>query len=251
AATIIARLPNHGGARELEAAVANALAPPPPEPEPELEAVADAAEPAAAVISPAELIPDMHAAFRDAMARNALLAPAGSNARDIVEEMLALAPDHELAEAARLMLVTEMLDRSAQSIEALDVTAATTWIDSAEPLSRDAGEIARARERVTEHLIDIESQRRMPASALELRHYVAPEYPRLPLARGLEGWVELEFTVATDGRIEDVEVTSSSHPDHFVEEAVEAVAEWEFEPVVYMDRTIPKRSYTRVAFVLD
>jgi TonB family protein len=247
AATIGERLPDHAGALTLAAEVERALRPPepvrapaPPRPEVARE------EP-----KPVDPIPEMNTAFMDAMAQNAVLRPAGTSAVDIVKEMLSAAPDHELTIAARAMLVTEMLDRSRQSIEALDVRAAQTWIDSATPLSEDAAEIEQAQDRLTRHLIETESQKMLPTSELNQLSAATPEYPRIPLERGIEGWVELEFVVTTAGLTGDVKVTNASHDRYFREEAIAAVEQWRFEPAMFMGQAIPRRSYTRLAFVLD
>jgi TonB family protein len=251
AATILERFPEHEGALALAAEVVLATTPPP---EPPAEPVA--AEPertlalAAARPEPVDPVPDLSESFRSAMAQNAVLRPAGTSAVDLVTEMLAIAPDHELTLAARDMVVTEMLDRSAQSIEARDTRAAQTWIDAAAPLA-DPALVERAQERLTRHLIEIETERILPASDLTAVHVAPAEFPRTALNRGIEGWVEIEFLVSTEGETEDVTVVDASHDRYFREESIAAVDDWRFEPVVFMGRTIPKRVYTRLEFVLD
>jgi TonB family protein len=249
AATIGQRLPDHAGALTLIAEIERALRPPEPvrEPAPAQPAVARA-EPEPVPVDP---IPAMNVAFVDAMAQNAVLRPAGTSAVDIVKDMLSTAPDHELTIAARDLLVTEMLDRSTQSIEALDVRAAQTWIDSAAPLTDNSAEIERAQDRLTRHLIETESQKMLPISELNQLSSTTPEYPRIPLERGIEGWVDLEFVVTTAGLTEDITVTNASHDRYFRDEAIAAVAQWRFEPVIFMGQAISKRSYTRLAFVLN
>jgi TonB family protein len=214
--------------------------------------VADAAPPELAAEEPVPIdpIPGLNDAFRAAMAQNDVLRPAGASAVDFVSEMLAVAPEHTLSIAARDMLITEMLDRSAQSIEARDTRAAQTWIDSAAPLA-DPALIARAQDRLTQHLIVVETARLVPASELRTVRAAPPEFPTAALDRGIEGWVEIEFVVAPDGETEDVTVTDASHERYFRQEAIAAVDAWRFEPVVFLDRAIPKRASTRLEFVID
>jgi len=247
AETIRERLPQHIAAIDLSERVALAMRPPPEpvveiEPEPESPPVAE---------TPVDPVPELHAAFIRAMAANSVLTPPGESARDLVGRMLDIDPENELAVAARDMLVTEMLDRSRQSIEALDTAAAQTWIDSAAPLAADTSRIAEAQDRLTRHLIEIESQKRLPASALKRLVYVPPEYPEIAITRGIEGWVDVEFVVGADGEPEEVTVTDGSHDRYFRDEAIAAVEEWRFEPVIFMDQPIPQRSYTRLAFVFE
>lgn len=245
AATITGRFPEHEGALALAAEIEIATRPPEPaapEPEPKVAVKAPA---------PVDPIPAMNDAFHSALARNDVLRPAGTSAVDIVKEMIATAPDHELTAAARDLLVTEMLDRSAQSIEALDTRAAQTWIDSAAPLAAEPDLIARAQERLNRYLIDAETQRMVPASDLEAIEMEPAEYPRVPLQLGVEGWIDIEFVVNERGETRDVTVVKASNDRYFRDAAVAAVEQWRFEPFVFMGRPIPKRAYTRLEFVLN
>jgi protein TonB len=85
---------------------------------------------------------------------------------------------------------------------------------------------------------------------LKIVDYVAPTYPRYAATRGIEGWVDLEFTVARNGATKDIEVGDASHERYFRDEAVEAVQQWRFEPRVFMDQPIDQRTFTRLRFVL-
>lgn len=246
-ATIAERLPEQRGLGRLSAEIARATAPPPP------IVVAVRPEPVIVVEEPdpVDQIPEMNAAFRDAMAQNSVLRPAGTSAIDRVNEMVLIAPDHELTIAARDLLVTEMLDRSRQSIEALDIRSAQTWIDSAATIANDPEVIERAQNLLTQHLVSAETQKILPASELTQVLNTVPTYPRIPLERGIEGWVEIEFVVSTEGTTENVVVIEASHDRYFREEAVTAVDEWRFEPIIFMSRPIPKRAHTRLSFILD
>ena len=244
-ATINARLPEHRGAGELALAAAVATAPPAP-----VAAIA-APPPTRRAAPPVDRIPELNQAFADAMAANAVLRPEGTSAIDIVKQMITLNAEHELAVAARELLVTEMLDRSVQSIEALDMQAAQTWIDSAALIADNAVRIELAQERLNDRLIEMQSQRVLPATELTIVRTVQPEFPRIPLQRGIEGWVEIEFVVSTGGETEDLRIVDASHDRYFRDEAIAAVSAWRFEPVMYLGQAIPQRSVTRLEFVLD
>ena len=132
--------------------------------------------------------------------------------------------DHDLSKKARAALSLEFLSRAAQSIEALDPEAAGIWIDEAEGLlgATDEG-VRKARSALTEQLIAMESAKPVPASALKIATYVAPVFPQRANERSLEGWVDIEFTVGTDGRTRNVVVTDASHEILFRSEATDAV----------------------------
>jgi TonB family protein len=255
---IRAVLPEHVGAKELAAKIWPEASTPTPvlELKPELPAPA-APERIAPVEVAAEARPpvvvdpivEANTAFENAMAAGRLLTPAGQSAKHFAAVMAAVDADHESTKRARQTLSAEFLARAAQALEALDTEAAGIWIDEADAIGIDALSVRSARLALTEQLVAMEAAKPVPASALKLATYVAPTYPERALDRRLEGWVDVEFTVGTDGRTRDVRVADASHDNFFRREAVEAVEQWRFEPRIFMNRAIEQRSYTRIRFV--
>ena len=96
----------------------------------------------------------------------------------------------------------------------------------------------------------MESAKPIPASALKISTYVAPDFPQRASERNITGWVDVEFTVGTDGKTRNIVVTDASHETIFRREATEAISKWQFEPRVFMGRTIEQTSFTRIRFVL-
>jgi TonB family protein len=68
----------------------------------------------------------------------------------------------------------------------------------------------------------------VPFSSLELKRYVAPDYPRNAAARRIAGWVEVAFTVTPDGRTLDPRVVAAEPPGTFDAAALKAVRRWRF-----------------------
>ena len=260
---IFAALPEHAGAQALDRrlrpdvgsaapAVAAAFRPeipvqaPPPVVAP--VRITEAPAPAPAPARPDPIV-EASEAFEQAVAQSRLLTPAGDSAKHYLTLLNAADPNHERTRAARDRLSKELLSRAALSIETLDTDAAATWIDEAELVGVDATGVKFAREALLNHLIASESAKPLPASALTVSNYVAPEYPQRALERRIEGWVDIEFTVATDGSTRDVRVADASSENYFRREAIEAVERWTFEPRIFMGRAIEQRSYTRIRFV--
>src|SRR5688572_13830619 len=219
---------------EPEVRVARVETAPPPPPKPQVDPVVEAS-----------------AAFDKALAEGRLLTPTEQSAKYFVGVLNRANVDHELSKRARTTLSLEFLSRAAQSIEALDPEAAGIWIDEAEGLLGAADDgVRKARSALTEQLIAMESAKPVPASALKIATYVAPSFPARASERNMEGWVDIEFTVGTDGKTRNVVVTDASHETLFRREATEAVNKWQFEPRVFMGRAIEQTSYTRIRFVL-
>lgn len=247
-------LPNHPGAKELAAKIwpQTTLAAPTRE-SLEIEPTRVARIETAPVATPArpQVSPVVQAGeqFDKAMAEGRLLTPTDQSAKHYFGVMATTDAEHEVTKRARTTLSQEFLSRAAQSIEALDPEAAGIWIDEAESLvgGSDPG-VRLARSSLTEQLIAMESAKPVPASALKIASYVAPSYPQRALERNIEGWVDIEFTVGTDGKTRAVSVTDASHETYFRREATEAVSKWQFEPREFMGRAIEQSSYTRIRF---
>ena len=80
---------------------------------------------------------------------------------------------------------------------------------------------------------------------------MAPRYPRSAERRNISGWVDVVFTVRTDGSVTDVEIVGSEPGDTFVESATRAVEKWEFEPVVEDGQVVDKRAGVRMMFAIE
>lgn len=57
-----------------------------------------------------------------------------------------------------------------------------------------------------------------------------PQYPRNALLKGIEGEVEVAFTVLPDGRVGDVEIVRAEPPGVFDQAVRRAVLSWQFLP---------------------
>jgi TonB family protein len=86
------------------------------------------------------------------------------------------------------------------------------------------------------------------ASVMTLQTSVRPDYPPELLARGVEGWVDLEFVVDRNGVPRDVVVTQASPPNRFDEVAVEAVRQYRYVPFESGGRVYERRLKLRMRF---
>ena len=88
----------------------------------------------------------------------------------------------------------------------------------------------------------------MPVSELVAVNRPPAAYPRRAEERGISGWVDVEFTVDTDGATKDVRVTGADPDSVFDESAVEAVSTWTFEPREFRGRVIEQAASARLTF---
>ncbi len=193
----------------------------------------------------------LEVSFSEALAANRLLTPETRSAKHYLHQLLTVAPEHVASLTARQQLLDALLDRAADAIASLDADAAMSWLDEAQALTDDPSRLTAMRDELTSRLIAAESERLLPTSALTLINYVVPAYPARALDRRVEGWVDIEFIVDTEGRPRDLVVTDGSDEYYFRGEARRAVEQWRFEPRQFMGHTISQRSYTRIRFALE
>jgi protein TonB len=61
---------------------------------------------------------------------------------------------------------------------------------------------------------------------------IAPDYPPRALSRGLEGWVQVQFTITPTGMVANPVVVTAEPKNIFDEAALKAIARWRYNPKV-------------------
>ncbi|MEJ2513736.1 MAG: energy transducer TonB [Gammaproteobacteria bacterium] len=79
---------------------------------------------------------------------------------------------------------------------------------------------------------------------------IEPQYPRDALVRGLEGWVQVEFTILEDGSVRDVDVLDADPVGVFERNAVRAVMRWKFKPRIVDGTAVKRRGRQTIEFRL-
>ena len=88
------------------------------------------------------------------------------------------------------------------------------------------------------------------AGDLTLVKSVKPVYPAKANLSKIQGWVELDFTVAESGAVQDIAVHAVSAPGVFEGAAISALSQWRYKPVLVDSIPTAQRARTRIRFVL-
>ncbi len=86
------------------------------------------------------------------------------------------------------------------------------------------------------------------ATTLKALRTENPEYPQRALEQLVSGWVEMEFTVARDGSVQDIVVTNSEPRRTFDSAAVAAMRRYRYQPVVRNGEVVAQRAKLRMRF---
>ena len=85
----------------------------------------------------------------------------------------------------------------------------------------------------------------------KLEHREAPQYPVAAARKGIEGYVEVSFTITDQGTVTNVAVVSADPADVFERAAVEAVRQWRYDPRLVDGLAVESQSQARLQFKLD
>jgi TonB family protein len=193
----------------------------------------------------------MVADVRTRLTEGKLIDPPGDSARDLLANLRTAAPNRPEVDELSRTLSTRLLDSGRQAMNAKAYDRSSQLIAAAKDvgqrfngpaISQAEADLIAAREQ--------NSQQTNVVSAASLKRVrmVSPAYPDAARKRGVEGWVELAFTVQTNGTVDQVEVRNASPADVFDDAAVRAVRQWRFEPVERNGERVEQRAMVRLKF---
>lgn len=210
------------------------------------------------------------------LARGALLDPARDNALLHFRAAEELGPGDGVVRNARDTLIAALLNAADARLESADAAGATRLIDAAASVNSSAPGLDPLRRRLEQLRSEaaaapapqpqdsapatvapeppapaaLEPQAPTVVSAASLRRVRSadPVYPQRALAQLVSGWVDLEFTVATDGSVQDIVVVAAEPAGTFDAAAIAAVRRWRYAPVVFNGAPVEQRARQRVRF---
>jgi TonB family protein len=189
--------------------------------------------------------------IRQRIAEGKLIDPPGDSARDLLVNLRNSAPARPEVEELSKQLTTRLLESGKGATSAKAFPRAEQLIAAA----RDVG--ARYNEpAIAQAERDLTSAREanalatniVSANSLKRTRTVQPVYPEAARKKGVEGWVELAFTVTPNGTVENVEVRNASPANVFDDAAVRAIRGWRFEPVERDGEKVAQRAMVRLRF---
>jgi TonB family protein len=180
-----------------------------------------------------------------------LIEPANDNAKYFYQTLKQLEPGNPALASLLQDLGTRLAAKARRALILGQLDAAKSWLDELGSIGFNSAEVLSV-----QHDLDAAVAQRkfmttlIPASQLSVLKSVQPNYPARAVNGKIEGWVDVEFTVAESGKVTDVSVRASSIPGVFEEAAVKAVSQWRYKPVLRDAKPVPVRSQIRVRFTL-
>lgn len=222
----------------------------------ELEARLSAYEAAAAEqrreaqqrLAEANAVPKWLVNAETALADGRLIEPADESAFHYLSQ--AKAGDSDAGEFQEKLL-SAVLSATELATDRGEFSDADRLLEVATEHGGNGERIATLRTALNRAYAEMEAAKIIPTSSLVWVERVAPVYPRVAQRRGMQGQVDVGFTVTTSGETKDIVVLTSEPAEIFDRAAIQAVQQWQFEPHTVRGVLVNQRSATRLRFTLN
>jgi TonB family protein len=197
----------------------------------------------------AERMSALSRSFNAALAANRLLQPANDNAKAHLLALINTDASSAAVGSARQSLAAAYLREARSALARSDLMSADGWLAETRTIGFSSDELATLEKQLGEARTLV-AQRSLVvgANSLQRLEYVPPRFPAATRNRGMTGWVELEFTVRSDGSTGDIVVTNSSPRKTFDNAAALAVAQWRYQPMLRDGKPVEQRAAVRIRF---
>jgi protein TonB len=174
-----------------------------------------------------------------------LLEPAGASAYDRLSGLVAEFPKAEDVRAERQRLASALVASGDLALKDGNRRRAQILSERAASLMPDMPEVSA----FAQTMAALSKQPVVVSGAsLPRVRATAPKYPRAAERDGIEGTVDVEFTITPSGTTRDLVVRDSSPKVIFDEAAVEAVGKWVFKPVIRDGEAVSQRTIIKIQF---
>ena len=180
-----------------------------------------------------------------------LIEPANDNAKYFYLTLKQLEPGNPALASVLQDLGTRLTTKARRALILGQLDAAKSWLDEVVSIGFNSAEVGSV-----QHDLDAAVAQHnfmttlVPASQLTLLKAVQPTYPMRAVNGKIEGWVDVEFTIAETGKVKDLSVRATSNPGVFEDAAIKAVSQWRYKPVLRDTQPVSVRSQIRVRFTL-
>lgn len=181
-----------------------------------------------------------------------LIEPAGNSAYEALSSLAAENADAPEVRTEQQRLVFALLENTRTALAAGDLDRADALTTHADRLVPGMANTKTLQQQIAATREErVAASRVVQAATLKRTREVPVAYPRDAEREGTQGWVDVDFTIATDGTTENLVVRDASPRDIFDQAALEALRKWRFQPVLRNGAPTAQRATLRMKFALE
>lgn len=188
---------------------------------------------------------------QERLQQDRLIEPADDSAQHYLSALRSVDPENSALPALMQDLGARMVAKAERALTLKQYGAARGWLAEATAVGYSSPDSAAALSALEKTLAEQQLLATVVnASELTLIKSAQTVYPRRAEQAGIEGWVEVEFTVAETGEVKDIAVTAAKPPGIFEQAAIGALSKWRYRPVLRDEKPVAQRARIRIRFTL-
>jgi TonB family protein len=188
----------------------------------------------------------------DRLEQDRLIEPANDSAKYYLMTLRSLDPDNARLGPAMQDLGTRLATKARRALALEQYDAARSWLEAADGIGFASTESTSVRHDLDAAVAGQQFLAKVVgAGTLSLVKSVQPTYPAKAESSKIQGWVELDFTVAESGEVKDIAVHGSSTPGVFDGAAINALSQWRYKPMLRDGKAVAQRARIRIRFTLS
>jgi TonB family protein len=190
--------------------------------------------------------------FKERLEQGRIVEPATDSAKFYLGQLQQADAGGQATLQARSAYAARALLEAHTTLQAQDFAATRRWLDEARAAGADAaalGTVAAALNAAQGEAQANDSY--VNESTLTRTRYVPPQFPTAAREKGIDGWVDLQFLVGSDGAVSDVAVVGAQPVGIFEQAAQDAVRHWRYQAVVRDGQKVSQRARVRVRFAVQ
>jgi TonB family protein len=200
----------------------------------------------------ADALAQLTHSFNQALEQGRVLEPASDSAKFYLAQLQQADAASPAATSARSAYAARALDEARNTLRSQDFSGTRRWLTEARTAGVDPGDI----DKLDSALAAAQDEAQQASSivnesTLVRARYVAPQFPQAARERGIDGWVDLQFLVDTDGAVSDVAIVGAQPAGIFEQAALDAVRHWRYQPVVHNGHLVSQRARLRLRFAVQ
>lgn len=185
------------------------------------------------------------------IAQGRLVEPANDSARYYADLLRAADPRYDGLAETEALLASRLLDEARRLGDAGRIAEAERMLAQAEAAGARRDDVSSLRAGLAaDRQVARAAGEVLAENALNRTVHRPAAYPLRAQERGTEGWVEVEFTVATDGTTRDPVITAAEPEGVFEEAVLEAIGAWRYDPRIVAGQPVDQRVQARIRFEL-
>ncbi len=141
----------------------------------------------------------------------------------------------------------QIVERARAALDAGDLDRSETLVQLATGLGASA-DLDALNDKIRQRKVAGAGPLQVPEQSLTRLTKLDVQYPPRALQSGIEGWVEVGYTVGPDGVVTNVKVLNATPPKVFETSATKAVSHLRYQPVVQGGKAIAVGTQVRIAY---